>query len=142
MTGRAGGTPVGTEDAWKFGSFTGALTVLTGWLPGLILGATFEVNSSAYKAAHTAGQAIGYWSFPPWREGFIAGWVLTLIFWGFICGWVTFRGKSWPRSTSVAGAAGGFVFGSLGAVFTALFAMIVPIAIALAAPWIIILIIE
>lgn len=65
--------------AWSFGAMTGALTALIGWMPGLAAGALAETHSAAYRAAHTGGNAIGYWSFVPWRIGFISGWVLTII---------------------------------------------------------------
>ena len=75
------------DRAWSFGAMTGALTALIGWLPGMIAGALVETPSAAYQAAHTGGNAIGYWSFVPWRVGFISGWMLTMIPVAMVVAW-------------------------------------------------------
>lgn len=73
--------------AWSFGAMTGALTALIGCLPGLAVGALVETHSAAYHAARSGGNAIGYWSFMPWRVGFIAGWALTIIPVAIVVAW-------------------------------------------------------
>jgi hypothetical protein len=109
---------------------TGALTVLIGWFPGLIVGALAETHSAAYKAAHTGGNAIGYWSFLPWREGFIAGWVLTLIPVAFVVSWfLNFH----PFSSPTAGrTAGGLAYGMVGGVAAGLATIIMGLLVGVA----------
>lgn len=75
------------DRAWSFGAVTGAVTALIGWVPGLAVGALAETHSAAYRAAHTGGQAIGYWSFMPWRTGFICGWVITILPVAIVVAW-------------------------------------------------------
>lgn len=99
------------DTAWSFGAMSGALTGLIGWLPGLIAGALAETNSAAYRAAHTDGQAIGYWSFMPWREGFIAGWVLTILPVALLV-WL-FLGRPKFRARNAASTASGLVYGTV-----------------------------
>lgn len=118
------------DTAWSFGALTGVLTGLIGWLPGLIAGAIAETHSAAYKAAHTGGQALGYWSFLPWREGFIAGWVLTVLPVALVVWWFLGRPKFMARNATHT--ASGLVFGAAAGVGGAFATIIVGIVIGVA----------
>lgn len=150
-----------TDRAWSFGALTGVLTALIGWLPGLAVGALAETHSAAYRAAHSGGNAIGYWSFMPWRVGFIVGWSLTIIPVAVVVAWFQgfrpFRGNQQAREQSryeeeaaallglpasgksghgavrgAGSAAGGLVFGTVGGLAAGIATMVVGLVIGVA----------